>query len=343
MRGAVDERPEVAVDQANAQAGGLARAVRLIDRLRFHALTERNLLMQGLLAPNARINPKYLYDAAGCALYERICTLVEYYPPRCEREIFSTHRDAIARELPRSPQWIDLGCGDGGKSSQWIEVLGARRYVGVDIAREALEATVQRVSAAWAGIEAIGVACDFTHRLDLHEVIAEHRHQASVFFYPGSSIGNFEANQVLAFLRAMRDHLDERGRILVGIDLVKEPVVLQAAYADCDGVTAQFNLNVLRAVNRIIGSDFDPKMWDHQATFDAVASRIEMRLLARKPQSVQIGSVGRRFECGESILTEYSHKYTVPGFAETLAQAGFTRVRAWTDARKWYAVFVAGA
>lgn len=342
MRDVLDESPVVGVDEETAQSVSAAAGVRLVDRVGSHALEGRRRLVQGLLAPRASIDPKYFYDAEGCALYERICTLAEYYPPGCEREIFSTHRDAIVRELPRAPQWIDLGCGDGGKSPQWVVALGARRYIGVDIAPGALKATVQRASADYAGIEALGVACDFTHRLDLRDVIAERRQLAPVFFYPGSSIGNFTTDKAVELLRAIRNHLDACGRILVGIDLVKERAVLEAAYADRDGVTAEFNLNVLRVVNHLIGSDFDPALWSHEAVFDPVASRIEMRLLAREPQHVRIDGVGRRFERGETILTEYSHKYTVEGFAAMLSRSGFTRVRAWTDSRKWYAVFVAG-
>ena len=337
-----EEFPQSALSQLETAPAGAAPPVRVVEMAMGNAEGERARLMQGLFRPRATIEPKYFYDPRGCALYERICTLPEYYLPGAERRIFAQHREAILRELPHAPQWIDLGCGDGRKSADWVRMLKARRYVGVDIAKEALSATVRRATRDYGDTEALGIVCDFSRSLDLRAVIAEMADRPAVFFYPGSSIGNFPEPDAIALLRSVRDHLTPAGRLFLGVDLVKDRDVLETAYADPQGVTAAFNRNVLAVVNRTVDADFVADRWEHRAVFDARAARIEMRLVARESQLVRIGNRRRGFARGDSILTEYSHKYTVEGFGTLLACAGFARVRAWTDDRRWYAVFVAG-
>ena len=337
-----EEIPASAYSQHETASAGFAPPVRVVAFGKVDEDAERARLVQGLLRPHATIEPKYFYDARGCALYERICTLPEYYLPTVERGIFARYREAILRELPHAPQWIDLGCGDGRKSPDWVRALKARRYVGVDIARGALSATVARAIRDYDETEALGIACDFSRSLDLRAVIAEMADRPAVFFYPGSSIGNFPEPEAVALLRSVGDHLTPGGRLFLGVDLVKDRGALEAAYADAQGVTAAFNRNVLAVVNRVADADFVPDRWEHQAVFDARAARIEMRLVARENQRVRIGDQRRGFARGDSILTEYSHKYTIEGFGALLASAGFHRVRAWTDDRRWYAVFVAG-
>jgi len=300
---------------------------------------QKDELLRGLLRARARIDPKFFYDAAGCELFEAICRLPEYYLTRTEASIFARHGEAIARALPGGSQWVDLGCGDGAKSREWLGRAGARRYLAVDIAGEAVAGAVRSARERFPGIECDGIACDFSAHLDLHRRLAERPGAPPVLFYPGSSLGNFTSPRALAFLRTLRAHAGSGGSLLIGVDLVKDAAVLEAAYDDAAGVTAEFNRNVLRVANRLLDADFDPQAFDHRAIYHRAHARIEMRLVSRLDQRVRIGELTRHFHPGEGILTEYSHKYTVEGFARMLSRAGFSRQQAWTDAAGWFAVF----
>jgi len=297
-------------------------------------------LLAGLLQPQAQIAPKYFYDEQGSALYGAIVALDEYYPPRLEASIFDAHHEAIAAALPAHCQWVDLGCGDGLKSWRWMAALQPVRYIGVDIAQPWLQATLQRAAREFAGIAFDGVVTDFTRGLAIEPVLAQ-RPEPRVLFYPGSSIGNFNPDEACALLRCMREHLGTDGRLLIAVDGVKPVEPLVAAYDDALGVTAAFNRNVLRVVNRELDANFDPAAFEHRALFNERESRIEMHLVSRRPQRVVLGAQQRRFEPGEAIVTEYSYKYLPERFAALLGEAGFGEVRHWTDAQRWYHVFVA--
>jgi dimethylhistidine N-methyltransferase len=190
-------------------------------------------------------------------------------------------------------------------------------------------------------LECLGVVTDFSANLTLQEIIAERANWPPVFFYPGSSIGNFTPPDAREFLRSVGDHLGTSGCLLIGVDLVKDARILEAAYDDALGITAAFNRNILRAVNRQFGTDFEPHRFDHRAVFNVAENRIEMYLRAAVDHTVRIDGTDRHFACGEDILTEYSHKYTIKDFAALLASAGFSRHRYWTDERGWFGVFLA--
>ena len=321
---------------------------------------ERASLRAGLLASPAHTSPKFLYDREGSALFSAITELDEYYPTRTEAAIFDRHRRAIADALPRDSQWIDLGCGDAAKSRGWLEAAHVRRYIGVDIAEAWLRTTLNalagergsqaRSPALRPPLDVLGVVTDFTRPFDIHALLAEEPGMAPVFFYPGSSIGNFARDDARAFLASVRAHLAAHpsgdGRLLIGVDLVKDRATLVAAYDDALGVTGAFGRNVLRVANRLLDADFDPAAFVHRALYDEAESRIEMRLVSLRDQTVRIGDASRRFAEGEAIVTEHSHKYTIDGFAELLTSAGFAgdaRLRHWTDERDWFGVFVAEA
>jgi dimethylhistidine N-methyltransferase len=300
----------------------------------------RQELAAGLQARPARISPKFFYDAQGCALYEAICALQEYYPPRLEAAVFDERQREIAAALPRGAQFIDLGCGDGAKAWRWIEALHVQRYVGVDIAESWLRATLQRSARRFPGVAFDGLVTDFTRGLDLRAVL--HDDLPSVFFYPGSSIGNFEPEQAVRLLGEMREHLRPKDALLICADGPKPADALVPAYDDALGVTAAFNRNVLRVANRELGADFQLADFDHRALFDEEHSRVEMHLVARRDVLVRLGEHGeRRFAAGEAIVTEYSYKHSPAKFAQLLSQAGFGQVRHWTDPRGWYGVYVA--
>ena len=321
-----------------AQASGTQRII-------VHALPQRErelaALQANLLQAEASIPSKYFYDSTGCELFTAICDLPEYYLTRTEAEIFQRHRRQIAACLPPRAQWIDLGCGDGAKSQQWMDAAAVRRFVGVDIARDCLAGAVAAMARQFPEVECLGVVTDLSQPLGLQPILAERSACPVVFFYPGSSLGNFSPAEALSLLRSLRRHMDEDGGLLIGVDLVKEAALLEAAYDDARGVTAAFNNNVLRVVNRLLDADFDPEGFEHQATFVAEKKRIEMHLRARADQVVHLGAETRHFSAGETILTEYSHKYTVADFHTLLDAAGFGRQNLWSDECGWFGVFLA--
>lgn len=318
---------------------------RLETTLRLPAQDELQNLLQGLLQPTARIDSKYFYDDRGCALFTNICRLDEYYPTRTEAQIFSDYREAISAQLPDAPQWVDLGCGDCSKTQQWLNAVQPARVIGVDIAGEFLHSSMAAVARENPDIECVGVVCDFTQQLELEHVLAERPGHPPVFFYPGSSIGNFEPRDAMRFLRRIRAHCGEHGRLLIGADLLKPRDILEAAYDDASGVTAAFNLNILNVVNRELDADFQPELFRHHARFDEAHRRIEMQLVARERHSVRLARhtrhTRRYFGAGEHIVTEYSHKYSVDEFRALLAASGMRCSHYWTDPQNWFGVFLA--
>ncbi len=316
-------------------------AYRIVNRAQAGDPEELLRLKSGLLASRPHIDSKYFYDTTGCALFNSICRQPEYYLTRTEAKIFAQNRTEIVSHLPTGVQWIDLGCGDGMKSGEWIRALRARRYLGVDIAQMALEKTLRQMAAQFPGMECTGVIADFSQLLSIQDILGQRPESPPVLFYPGSSLGNFTAPHALALLTSFRENLGSRGYLLIGVDLVKDARVLNAAYDDAQGVTAAFNRNILRVVNRLLDANFDTRKFQHRAHFDPRTARIEMRLRASVDHCVRIGSDKRRFRAGESILTEYSHKYTLDGFGQLLLDAGFARQRVWTDAAGWFGVFLA--
>jgi dimethylhistidine N-methyltransferase len=311
---------------------------RIVDRVTTDALADRSSLCQGLLAAPAAIAPKYFYDAQGCALFGAICELPEYYPTRTERAIFDRHRVEIAQEIGRGTQFVDLGAGDGSKAQPWMPVVAPVRYVAVDIARHAIAKTLSAMATLFPGTEMVGLVTDLARGLDLADVVAD---GPVTLFYPGSSIGNFAPGEAIALLRDVRRYCgcESGGGLLIGVDTKKDPLRLARAYDDALGVTAAFNRNVLRHVNRILGCDFRPEAYAHRAFYNDAAGRIEMHLEAKVAQVVDIDGTLRTFVAGERIHTENSYKYAPSEFAAMLDQAGFARVKCWQDAHGDFAVF----
>lgn len=300
----------------------------------------RGELVQGLMQQQAQISPKFLYDARGCDLFEQITQLPEYYPTRTEAAIMSRHEEEIAKAMAGCQVLIELGAGNCEKVRRLCRSLRPQQFVGVDIAAEFLQAAVERLEQDFPSISAQAVAADFTGDWCLPPDVPLARRE---LFYPGSSIGNFDTQQALRMLGHMHALLDGDGGLLIGIDLPKPTPVLIAAYADEQGVTAEFNLNILHHVNRLLGSDFNPEDWVHEARFDSQKSRIEMHLRARRPVLVCWPQGVRYFAQGETIHTENSYKYPLPDFLSMLSCAGFGSTQVWTDERQWFAVIHAQA
>ncbi|MBV8665438.1 MAG: L-histidine N(alpha)-methyltransferase [Burkholderiaceae bacterium] len=303
---------------------------------------EMRHLSAGLLAQPARVSAKYLYDALGSKLFEAICCLPEYYPTRTEAAIFEEHLDEIARTVGRGSTLIDLGAGNCAKAARLFPVLRPGQYVAIDISGEFLHDAVSQLRLRFPQIDMLELQLDFSGSLNLPLSV---RRERRLFFYPGSSIGNFTPTQALQFLRRLRHECQTHanGGLLIGVDLVKNTRLLDAAYNDAIGVTAAFNLNLLQHVNRLLDADFDVREWLHRSFFDVTQSRIEMHLVARHAVAVNWRGGQRLFAPGESIHTENSYKYTREGFLNLLAEAGFGKVRTWSDASGWFLLCHAAA
>ncbi len=289
----------------------------------------------GLLGEPARAAPKYFYDRLGSHLFEAITELPEYYPTRTEAAIFAAHGAAIAGRIGAGATLIDLGAGNCAKASKLFPLLEPKRYVAVDISVDFLHDALKRVQREHPALDVVGIGQDFSTALALPHDLVDGR---AVFFYPGSSIGNFAPNDALALLRRIRAQADGGG-LLIGVDLVKDTATLQAAYDDALGVTAAFNLNLLRQLNRLIGSNFRPEDWRHIGLYNEAEARIEMHLEARHGVLVRWPGAQRAFRAGERLHTENSCKYTVERFGALLRDAGFAQPAHWTDGRGWFGVF----
>jgi dimethylhistidine N-methyltransferase len=310
---------------------------RLCDRRVHDAAAERRALVAGLRATPASIPPKYFYDARGSALFAEICRLPEYYPTRTEAAIFNRYRDDIAAAAGTGREFVDLGAGDCEKAARWLRFLQPWRYVGVDIAPEALAPALARLASAHPRVDVRGVLTDFAHGLDLFRDLAG---GAATFFYPGSSIGNFTPVEALRFLQAIRRHCrGPASGLLIGADTKKDAARLAAAYDDAAGVTAAFNRNALAHVNRILGTNFEPDAFAHVAFYNERDARVEMHLEARVRHTVFVDGIARTFALGERIHTENSYKYAPHEFVAMLERAGFRDVRCWQDDAGDFAVY----
>jgi dimethylhistidine N-methyltransferase len=301
---------------------------------------QRQALARGLMRSPAHISAKYFYDQRGCELFEDITRLPEYYPTRTEKALLQARGADIARSVGPCTSLIELGAGNCEKVRLLLPALQPRRFVGVDVAGDFVQAAVERLAQDFPGLEVCAVEADITAPVTLPARIGA---QGRLVFYPGSSIGNFDPDQSMTLLRQMHALAGPGGGLLIGIDLPKDLQVLEAAYNDAAGVTAEFNRNALRHVNHCLGSDFDPAQWAHVAFFNAAHSRIEMHLQARAQQQVQWPGGARAFARGERIHTENSYKYPLPLFLQMLTQAGFKACKAWTDPQDWFAVIHAKA
>lgn len=297
-------------------------------------------LAAGLNAAAASISPKFFYDALGSKLFEAICELPEYYPTRTEAAIVQRHGAEIARAVGAGTTLIDLGAGNCAKAASLFPLLHPAHYVAIDISYDFLRDAIERLQQRFPHIEMTGLGLDFSSALELPGEVGSAKR---LFFYPGSSIGNFTPDQARQFLRRVRAQCELDGGLLIGIDLVKDSAVLDAAYDDALGVTAAFNLNILRHVNRLIGADFDVAQWRHHGFFNAAESRIEMHLEARADLTVSWQGGARRFRAGERIHTENSYKYRQAAAVGLLEQAGFAAAKVWTDPDSWFALIYARA
>jgi len=295
-------------------------------------------VIQGLSASQKWISSMYFYDAEGSRLFDRICELAEYYPTRTELQILNEHMPDISKTLGESIMLIEPGSGSSLKTRRLLTALkDPAAYVPVEISRDHLMDAVERLEAEFPHIPILPVCADFTSDFAIPE--AEGTVSRQVIFFPGSTIGNFDPEDAVELLTSMREKVGkQQGGLLIGVDLRKDPMVLERAYNDHEGVTAQFNLNLLKRINRELGADFDLEAFSHRAIWNPEASRIEMHLLSEKDQTVTIGDHRFHFKEGEYIFSESSYKFTFRGFESMASQAGWTIREVWTDNREWFSV-----
>ena len=298
----------------------------------------RDLYLRGLTEAPKTLPCKLLYDERGSGLFEKICETPEYYPTRTEIEIYEDHIEEMARRIGPGAVIVEYGSGEGLKSRMLIDALADPvAYIPVDISREALIASAESLAAAYPTLEVLPVCGDYTQEITLPH--PKGRSNRWAVFFPGSTIGNFHQEQAEKFLRHSAKLVGPGGAMLIGADLVKDRAVLEAAYNDAKGVTAAFNLNLLRRANDEIGADFDLNQFEHRAIFNEKANRIEMHLVSRADQTVRINGTLIEFREGEAIHTESSYKYTPESFSDLIERSGWRPEEIWTDRRGWFSVW----
>ena len=296
----------------------------------------RTDVLAGLGASPKSLPCKYFYDAAGTLLFDRICELREYYPTRTEIGILRQHAREMAWLIGPRARLVELGSGNSTKTRILLDQLpDLDAYVPVDISPESLARATRELGRDYPALRVTPVVADYTEPFDLPKT---ERVARTVAFFPGSTIGNLEPEDAREFLRVVAGLCQGSGGLLIGVDLKKDRNMLEAAYDDDEGVTAAFNTNILARINRELEGRFDLAAFRHRAFYDEAEGRIEMQLVSRRPQSVQVGASVFRFDEGEPITTEYSYKYDVGEFAALAKSAGFTCVRIWTDEQRLFSV-----
>lgn len=295
----------------------------------------REDILGGLALAQKATPAKHLYDARGSELFDRICELEDYYPTRTEALIFDEHLPTMAELIGPGAVVVEPGSGDGSKAARLLEALDEpAAFVPIEISQAALTSSAEMLSGRFPGVRIVPVCADF-HTSELPEDVPA---SGRVVFFPGSTIGNMEHDQRAELLRGFAALAGPGGLLLIGFDLVKPRDVLELAYDDREGVTAEFNLNLLRRINETLDGGFDLDAFEHRAVWVEPKGRVEMRLVSRRDQRVEAAGEAFDFEEGEHIHTESSHKFTPSSFGAEAAASGLDLVRHWTDPREWFCV-----
>ncbi len=288
----------------------------------------------GLSTSQKTLPSKFFYDKVGSKIFDNICELDEYYPTRLELAIFETYKYEIADQVGECVHLVEFGSGSSIKVRVLMEALNSPLgYLPIDISREHLIQSAEDFSAQFPHIALTAICADYTSEFDL-PVLAEGHY---VGFYPGSTIGNFTPAEAVQFLRNTKKILG-RGGFLIGVDLIKDHRILNAAYDDALGVTATFNKNILARCNRELGTLFNLDTFEHSTFFNTAESRVEMHLVSNINQTIKVGDRAFHFKKDETIHTENSYKYTLGGFADLAKSAGLKHMQSWTDPDKYFSV-----
>ena len=294
-------------------------------------------ILTGLRRDQKTIESKWLYDAHGSKLFDRITTLDEYYPTRTETNILKSRADGLNSKLSPETVLVEIGSGSSHKTRILLDALShITAYIPVDISAEHLSAAASSLSDDYQTLDVAPLVADFTEQIAIPDVYAE---KPKVLFFPGSTIGNFETAPGLELMKRLRK-IENVSACVIGFDLVKQRETLLRAYDDTEGVTAEFNLNLLTRINRELGADFDLDGFRHKARWKEAENRIEMHLVSRRSQTVQVAGQTIQFAEGETIHTENSHKYTPKRFEALAVEAGWRVDEIWTDDNKHFAVAI---
>jgi dimethylhistidine N-methyltransferase len=286
-------------------------------------------VIAGLTAKPKRLSPKYFYDLAGSALFERITQLPEYYPTRCELGLLEKNAPAIASLFPAGCALIEFGSGSSRKARILLgAAANVEAYVPVDISGDFLQQDAAQLRRDFPHLAVYPLVADFTQKFDIPPAIAS---LPRVGFFPGSTIGNFEPHEACKFLRHAGAMLGAGAVLVIGVDLIKDVQILCPAYNDAERVTAKFNLNLLARINREIGANFDLAAFEHHAFYNSAHNRIEMHLASTKRQKVRVNGTAISFRAGETIHTENSYKYTIDSFQALAHGSGWSPLKSWTD------------
>jgi len=297
----------------------------------------RDEVLDGLAQMPKSLPCKYFYDCRGSLLFDAICELPEYYLMRTEQSIMQQFVGEMADELGSHVILIEFGSGSSLKTRYLLNHLqDPVAYVPVDISQQHLHCTARQLSQDYPEMEILPTCADFTTKFELPFLHQEPAHR--VVYFPGSTIGNFDPFEASDLLDHIAEICGPGGKLLIGVDLVKDEDIITAAYNDAAGVTARFNLNLLERINRELDGNFDLGAFEHQAIYNSRRGRVEIGLVSRNQQQVYVGEVPFDFAKGELIRTEYSHKYTVEGFARLAKTAGWQLHRHWVDERQFFGV-----
>lgn len=292
-------------------------------------------VLEGLKKSPKKISSKYFYDKKGSELFDQICELDEYYPTRTEFSILKNNMSSIAECFSDNSLLVEFGSGSSTKTRLLLEnIKNLGGYIPIDISKKHLDETVDKLHTEFPTLEIQQLAADYTKPIVLPKIHddAEQR----IIFFPGSTLGNFTKTQSREFLKVVRDEMRKGDGFILGVDLVKDENILLAAYNDSKNITAEFNLNILQNLNNTFESDFILSNFKHDAIYNKIENRIEMYLISKVDQEVNIGTEKFIFHSDEKILTEYSHKYTLE-IIEELCKGLFKISKVWTDPQNYFA------
>ena len=294
-------------------------------------------VLEGLTAESKYLSPKYFYDMEGSRLFEKITQLDEYYLTRTEMSLFDSHLSEVSARVGEDLCLIEYGSGSSKKIRKLLEQLSVRAYVPIDISNTHLQENARALHRDFPHLDVFPVCADITQPFELPPGT---RGLTRLGFFPGSSIGNFEPQQAQRFLAVIREEIGQGGVLLIGVDRKKPVDVLERAYDDEKGVTAAFNLNVLRHINHRLDTDFDLSGFEHEARYDEVEGCVKMYLVSKRHQVVEVDGSKIEFEAGECVHTENSYKYHPGEFLELANSAGFALEAEWSDSKGWFSLFL---
>jgi len=300
-------------------------------------LSLHDAVLDGLSREDKRIPPKFFYDARGSKLFERICEQPEYYPPSVECDMLGGLADEIAQLAGRGRLLIEPGAGSAAKVRLLLDALRPAAFVPMDISFDFLKSAATQLAGEYPWLPVHATCVDFSHSLPVPEAAPD---APRLLFFPGSSLGNFDRAEAGAFLSRVRDTIGSDGMLLIGVDTKKDEAVLNAAYNDAAGITAEFNRNLIHRMRRELDLQVDPDTFEHKAFYNAEAGRIEMHLVSREPQHIELDGKRFRLAEGESLHTENSYKYAPEEFLSMAAGCGLQPLRYWLDEQRLFAIYL---